>query len=83
VANVFQCPRCTKVSYNPSDARFGYCARCNAFTDPERSLLRCPNRDCGQRVQVLRLNGARFAQHDTLRGLQCPESLTTVPELAT
>jgi hypothetical protein len=72
---------CRRTSYHPDDARFGYCAKCNAFTTPERSLLPCPNHECGRRVQVLRLNGARFEKHDTLRGLACPQSLALVPPL--
>lgn len=28
----FTCPRCTKTSYNPNDAKYGYCGNCNDYT---------------------------------------------------
>lgn len=30
----FTCPRCGRTSYNPSDAKYGYCGACHDFTDP-------------------------------------------------
>ena len=29
--NSYTCPRCGSVSWNPSDAQYQYCGRCNAF----------------------------------------------------
>lgn len=36
---VFLCPRCCKTSYNPNDAREGYCGACHDFTGTNFSDL--------------------------------------------
>lgn len=30
---VYRCPRCGRVSYNPNDARHRYCSACKRFED--------------------------------------------------
>lgn len=29
----YRCPRCGRVSYNPNDAKHGYCGACRTFED--------------------------------------------------
>ena len=31
----YRCPRCGMVSFNPNDAKHGYCGHCHAFTGDE------------------------------------------------
>jgi hypothetical protein len=33
-STAFTCPRCKRTSYNPNDAREGYCGACHDFTGP-------------------------------------------------